>query len=60
MYLVNALNAVHDNVWALVIIAGGIVLTCCGKGAEGGTLVTLGAAVFQRSSNRPADPPPTK
>lgn len=46
--LVIALNAVHDNVWALVIIAGGIALTCCHQPSTGLTLITLGAAVFQK------------
>lgn len=49
MKLVDALNAIHDNVWALVIIGGGIALTCCKQPETGLTLITLGAAVFQKS-----------
>lgn len=43
------LNSIHDNVWALVIIGGGIALTCCHQASTGLTLITLGAAVFQKS-----------
>jgi hypothetical protein len=53
---VSALNAVHDNVWALVIIGGGIGLTCCHQKETGLTLITLGAAVFQKSAKVNSEP----
>lgn len=50
MKFVDGINAVHDNIWALVIIAGGVILALRAHPNEGATLMTLGAAVFQRKS----------
>lgn len=54
MKFVDALNAVHDNVWSLVIIFGGVGLMLRGHGSEGSVLVTLGAAVFQKKQEAAA------
>lgn len=56
MRLVDCLNAVHDNVWALVIMGGGIALACCKQPEIGTTLITLGAAVFQKSPKQELKP----
>jgi hypothetical protein len=50
MKFVDAINAVHDNIWALFIVAGGVALVIHHQNEPGMTLVTLGAAVFQRKS----------
>jgi hypothetical protein len=47
MKLVDALNAIHLNVWAICIMSGGIVLMCCKHAAEGGTLITGGFALLR-------------
>lgn len=52
MRLVNALNEVHINVWAIVIMVGGIVLTCCKQPIIGGTLVTGSFALIQKSDKK--------
>jgi hypothetical protein len=55
MKFVTAINTIHDNVWALVIITGGVGLMLRGHSTEGAMLVTLGAAVFQKkSADQPA------
>ena len=48
--LICCLNDIHNNIWALLIIGVGAVLTCCGQKETGTVLITLGAAVFQRES----------
>jgi hypothetical protein len=53
MRFIDALNAVHDNIWALFILGGGVTLMLRGHSAEGASLVTLGAGVF-RSGSTPA------
>lgn len=56
---VNAANTVKPNVWAMAIVAGGVVLSCCGKG-DGSSLVAGGFALMQReaaaSPNVPSAP----
>jgi hypothetical protein len=52
---VDSLNTIHDNLLALGIIAAGVVLALHKDAAVGGTLITLGAAVFQRSASAPVE-----
>jgi len=47
MRLVDALNAIHLNVWAICIMGGGIALMCCKHAPEGGTLITGGFALLR-------------
>lgn len=48
MQLVGAANALKSNIWAIVIIAMGGLLICCGDKEDGRVLVTGGFAIFQR------------
>lgn len=59
MRFVTALNAVRDNIWALFIIAAGVVLMLKRQEAVGSSLVTLGAAVFQRGKESEKTQSPT-
>lgn len=47
MRFVDALNALHINVWGVALIGLGVVLIILGHEAVGGTVVTGGFALLQ-------------
>lgn len=47
MAAVNAANALKSNIWAIVIIAAGVLLTCCGDKEDGRMLISGGMALYQ-------------
>ena len=49
MGFVKALNEIHSNIWAMFIIAGGVILCRCGDSSSGSALILLGAGVFKQS-----------
>lgn len=57
MAVVNAANALRSNIWAIVVIAFGVLLTCCGDKEDGRTLVAGGLALFQHQPEPPKLPP---
>ena len=46
--LVEIVNGVGENVWAVLMVGMAIVLFWKGQSAAGGTLMTGGLALFQR------------
>jgi hypothetical protein len=59
--IVNALNGLRSNVWAVVLIMVGISLVLHGHPQEGGSLITGSFAIFRTSveptsSQAPQDP----
>lgn len=58
---VDAINRVNINVWMIVVLAGGIVLACCGQKEQGGQLVIGAFAILRGGEHttpgQPADPP---
>ena len=53
--IVNALNEVKITVWMMVILLGGIILTCCGQKEQGGNLI-IGAFAILRGEDKPSQP----
>lgn len=50
MSFVDAINSIHDNIWALGIIGAGVAL-CHWDKQTGVLLIGIGAAVFQKRYN---------
>lgn len=48
--VVDSINRVNINVWMIVVLAGGIVLSCCGQREQGGNLV-IGAFAILRGGD---------
>lgn len=47
MNFVKAINEINSNVWAIVIIIGGIVLSCCKQPVNGTALLGIGATLLR-------------
>lgn len=62
LYPTEALNELHSNVWAIVIMVGGIILTLKGHNDVGGALITGSFALIRISTTTQTVPtqPSTK
>lgn len=60
MWLVTALNAVTSNVWSIVLICAGSLLTLHGHSDVGGSLITGGFAILRGKDSTPSPTPSTK
>lgn len=49
MSFINAINAIHTNIWGMVIIAGGVVLACFHQPTIGTNLIGIGAILINPS-----------
>ena len=58
MYLVNALNALRSNVWCVMILGLGVVLTLRGHEQIGSNLILGAFAVIRGDSQSPNVPTP--
>lgn len=57
MLLVNAANSLKSNIWAIVILAAGVLLSCCGDKDDGRTLIAGGLALYQHQDPPKPEPP---
>jgi len=53
--LVDALNNVHVNVWAILLIGWGVLLTIHGKDGVGQVLITGGFALLRGPTTKPTN-----
>lgn len=54
--IVESLNAIRSNVWAVVLIGAGCVLILHNHESVGSSLVTGGFAVFKTTTEIPVNP----
>lgn len=50
MKFVNAINAIHINIWAMLILTGGVIITCCHHADIGSSLIVGGFALLRDST----------
>lgn len=54
--IVDGINAIRTNVWAICMIGAGTLLTIKGHATEGGSLVTGAFALLKASPDEKPDP----